>query len=329
MKSNNVHHLAPSEPLAGRLRSWVGAGLITAEQAEAIRKHEGGPHDRRAALTLAPTVPEGPSLVVEALGYLGGVVMAVGALILAGMWWPDLSLALRLALVGVTAFALVGAGVALPARLGEAASRLRAVLWAIAVLAWGGFFALLATEVLDLHGEDAMIVFGPATAGVAGALWWLHRTWLNQLALFAAVVLSAVAVGLQISSSDSQVPGATVWVVAVGWSMLAWAGFIEPRVTGVAVGVVGAVFGSLSMTGDLGIALALLTAVATVALALRERSLPWLGVGAIAMLYASPRAAVSWFPGRLSAALTLIVTGGALVGAAIWVARHRGGQPPS
>jgi hypothetical protein len=69
--------------------------------------------------------------------------------------------------------------------------------------------------------------------------------------------------------------------------------------------------------------------VGTVALALWERSLPWLGVGAVAMLYASPRAAVAWFPGRLSAALTLIVTGGVLVGASVWVARHRAGQPPS
>jgi hypothetical protein len=45
------------------------------------------------------------------------------------------------------------------------------------------------------------------------------------------------------------------------------------------------------------------------------------------MLWSMPRAADAWFPGRLSAALTLLVTGGALVGAAVWVARHQGGQP--
>jgi hypothetical protein len=47
------------------------------------------------------------------------------------------------------------------------------------------------------------------------------------------------------------------------------------------------------------------------------------------MLWASPRAAVEWFPGRLSAALTLIMTGGVLVCAAVWVARHRTGSVPS
>lgn len=328
MKSTSVHPATATPSLTGLLQDWVDAGLITVEQSEAIRRHEAGPHERRAGLALAPSVPDGPSLVVEALGYLGGVVMAVGALILVGMWWSDLSVALRLVLVGATALALVGAGLALPERLGEAAGRLRAALWAVAVLAWGGFFAVLATDALHQQDEDALVIVGPATAVVAGVLWWLHRTWLNQLALFAAVVLSAVAVGLQFGGpDDSRLPGLTVWVVGVAWAGVAWAGRIAPRSTGVAFGALGAAFGSLFITGDLGIGLALATAVAAVVLALWERSLPWLGVGAIALLWASPRAAVEWFPGRLSAALTLIVTGGALVGAAVWVARHRAGRP--
>jgi hypothetical protein len=78
------------------------------------------------------------------------------------------------------------------------------------------------------------------------------------------------------------------------------------------------------MNADVGIALALATAVAAGVLALWARSLPWLGVAAVALLWTMPRAAGAWFPGTLSAALTLIVTGGALVGAAAWVARHQG-----
>jgi hypothetical protein len=329
MKSDSVHHLAPSESLAELLRSWVRAGLITTDQAEAIRSHEAGSPTGRAALRLAPEAPAGPSLVVEALGYLGGIVMAVGGMILVGLYWPDLPVAVRLGLVGATVLALVGAGSAVSDRLGDAAGRLRTALWAAAVLASGGFFGLLATEVLDLHDDDPLTFLAPATTVVAALLWWWNRTWLNQLALFVPVVMSAVAAGVQIGGPDSQGPGVAVWIGATAWTALAWAGWIGPRLTGVAFGVLGAVFGSLTMGNDVGIALALATAVGTVALALWERSLPWLGVGAVAMLYASPRAAVAWFPGRLSAALTLIVTGGVLVGASVWVARHRAGQPPS
>ena len=132
---------------------------------------------------------------------------------------------------------------------------------------------------------------------------------------------------MELTSTDSSWGGAAVWAVAVGWAVLSWAGRLEPRVTGVAMGVLGAVFGALTMDADVGIALGLATAVAAAVVALWERSLPWLGVAAIAMLWTMPRAADAWFPGRLSAALTLIVTGGALVGAAVWVARHQGGQP--
>ena len=318
------HPQPPSLP--DLLTEWVTAGLITDEQARSIRQHEAGPHERRAALALAPSPPAGPSLVVEALGYLGGVVMLVGAGILVGLYWSDVPVAIRLLLVGGTAAALVVAGFAVPDRLGEAAGRLRSVLWAAGVVATGWFLGVFSSEVLDRTDEHALVVVGTGTAVVAGALWWRRRTPLQQLALCVPVLMTGVAVGMELTSTDSWVGGATMWAVAVGWAVLAWSGRLEPRVTGVAFGVLGAVLGAMTMADQAGIALGLATAVATVVLALRERSLVWLGVGAIALLWTTPRAAVEWFPGRLSAALTLMVTGGLLVYSAVWVARRRGGD---
>jgi hypothetical protein len=140
-------------------------------------------------------------------------------------------------------------------------------------------------------------------------------------------MVSALGVGMELASTDSSWGGATMWAAAVGWAALSWTGRLEPRVTGVAFGVLGATLGAMTMDAEAGIALGLATAVAAVVVALWERSLPWLAVAAIALLWTMPRAADAWFPGRLSAALTLIVTGGALVGAAIWVARHQGAEP--
>lgn len=316
----------PSPSVLDALEEWVEAGLVTPEQSQAIRKHEAEQHGPHAAVAAMRSPQAGPSLVVEALGYLGGVVMLVGAGILAGMLWPDLSVPLRLALVGTTAMALIGAGFAVPDRLGEAAGRLRSVLWALGVGATAGFFAVFTTEVLDRYDEHALVVVGPLTAVVAGVLWWLRHTWLQQLALLVPLLLSAVGVGMELTSTDSSWGGALVWATAACWVALSWARRLEPRVTGVAFGVLGAVMGALTMSSDVGIALALATAVAAAALALRERSLPWLGVAAITLLWTMPRAAGAWFPGRLSAALTLLATGGALVGAATWIARHQGAK---
>jgi hypothetical protein len=325
--------------LSDLLGEWVAAGFISADQAHSIEEHEAAPHERRAApmSALAPEV--GPSLVVEALGYLGGVVMLVGAGILVGMYWQDLSVTLRLVLIGATAVALVGAGFAVPERLGEAAGRLRSVLWAAGVVATGAFLVVLCDDVLDRYDEHQLVIVGPGTAVVAAALWWLHRTWLQQLALFVPLMLAASGVGMELTSTDSPWGGAAMWGVAVAWAVLSWSGRLEPRVTGVAFGVLGGVLGAMSIgdvndptdtgvawAGQVSVALALATAIAAVVLALWERSLPWLGVGALALLWATPRAADAWFPGRLSAALTFIITGGLLVGAAVWVARRRDSQ---
>jgi hypothetical protein len=324
-----VHHPAPPSSPSDILQEWVDVGLITSQQASAIRQHEAAPHERRATLALAPSPGNGPSLVVEALGYLGGIVMLAGAGILVGMYWSNLSVTVRLVLIGATALALVGAGFAVPDRLGDAAGRLRSVLWAACVAATAGFLGVFSTEVLDRYDEHALVIIGPGTAAVAGVLWWLRSTSLQQLALFVPLMLAAVGTGMELTSTSSSWGGATMWAVAVMWAVVSWAGWLEPRLTGVALGVLGAVLGAMMMDADVGIALGLATAAATVVAALWERSLPWLGVAAIALLWTMPRAADAWFPGRLSAALTLIVTGSALVGAAVWVARHQGRQPSS
>lgn len=328
MRSRNAVHAAPRP--SDLLDEWVRAGLIEPEQAGRIRAHEEARHDRRPRLTVAPNlaVPTGPSLVVEALGYLGGVIMLVGAGILVGLYWEDVPVALRLVLVAATAGALVGAGFVVPDRLGDAAARLRAVLWALAVAAALMFFTVLTADVLDWYDEKALVVIGPGTAVVAASLWWLRRTWLQQLPLLVALVLTALGVGGQLAGMDSSWPGVAVWAVGAVWAGLAWADRLAPRVTGVAFGALASVFGSLTVGGDAGILLGLLTAVAMVALALYGRSLPWLGVAALSTLWTAPRAAFEWFPGRLSASMTLIVTGGLLVGAAIWVARHQGAPKP-
>ena len=309
--------------LDAQLDEWVSAGLVSPEQAAAIRHHEAVPAAGPAA---GPPARAGTSLVVEALGYLGGVIMLVGAVLLVNLYWADLPTAVRLLLMGATAVALVLAGLAVPDRLGEAAMRLRSVLWALAVAATTTFMVVLSGDVLGRQDEASQIVVGPCTAVVAGVLWWFRRTWLQQVALLVPLVLSATGLAYLVGGLDTEWYGGFTWILAVVWSLLAYAGRLEPRVTGVGLGGLVAAFSALTIGTDLGLALSLVTAAALVAVALWERSLPWLAVAALAVLETAPRAAVQWFPGRLSASLTLIVTGGLLVAAATWVARHQGAR---
>lgn len=327
--------------LPALLEEWVTAGLISPDQARAIRTHEAQASDARervrperaasahplAGSSAGPAA--GPaSLVVEALGYLGGIIMLVGATILTSFYWQDLPLAARLLLLGATALALVVAGVAVPDRLGDAALRLRSVLWALAVAASITFLVVFTNDVLEREDEASLIVVGPCAALVAGVLWRLRRTWLQQVALLAPLVLSAAGLAYEVGGTSTSWYGGFAWLLAVGWSVLAYSGRLPPRVSGFALGGLVATFSALAIDTDLGVALALATAATLVVVALVERSLPWLAVAAVAVLETMPRAAVAWFPGRLSASLTLIVTGGLLVAAAVWVARHQAGRRP-
>ncbi len=320
---------APAPRSRDPLDEWVGAGLIAPDQADRIRAHEQARHDSspRPAVGSAPAVTAGMSLVVEALGYLGGVIMLVGAGILVGLVWEDVPVAVRLVLGAGTALALVAAGLAVPDGLGAAAGRLRSVLWVLAVAATAAVATVWSNDVLGRYDEAALVVVFPPTALVAAALWRMRRTWPQQLALLVTLVLSAAAVGVQVAEPD-WVPGISVWVLAVAWTAVAWTGRLQPRATGLAFGGVAAIFGAMTTASEPGIVLGLATAAAMLAMALYERSLPLLAVAAAGLLQAAPRAAFEWFPGRLSASLTLIVVGGTLVGAAVWVARHRGGKRP-
>ncbi|WP_214403811.1 DUF2157 domain-containing protein, partial [Pseudonocardia lacus] len=110
----------PPAVVAGLLRRWVDGGLITAEQAGRIRDAEGldgtAPRDAAGAPAGEGAPPHrGASLVAEGLGYVGGALVLVAAVLIAGTFWDALGAGGRLALVLVAAGLLLGVGAAAPA----------------------------------------------------------------------------------------------------------------------------------------------------------------------------------------------------------------------
>jgi MFS family permease len=301
-----------------RLADWVTAGIITQEQADRIAAHELSQAVRR------PTTPTASaSLLVEALGYVGGVIILVGAVLLATEFWDELGVPGRLAVVGGAAVVMVLAGVAVPERAGEQGRRLRAVLWAAATGAFAGFMGLLAADVLGLF--DSGLLTSAATAAVAVVLWWLRPTNLQHLV--AAVALAAtVATALARIGDAEYLPGTGIWAVGLVWFLLALGGLLRPRrfalTLGAAVAIVGALL-LMIMSSDAGIALTLASAAAVVAMAVVMTDLTLLAVGAVGLLFALPIAVSTWFGGTFAAPIALLGAGVLLVVAALWIARRR------
>jgi len=303
--------------------SWVTGGLISAEQAERIKQFES-----RSAAGAPPAEPrpEGPALVTEALGYLGGVIMIVASIWVTAELWPDMSTAARLALVGGAALLLLGAGAAVPQRAAEVGARLRSVLWLLSTLAAAGFAALVATETLDWVDEDVAAAATTTALIWAAALWFVHRELLQQVAFFVALAASGGAWTATLGGTidDAAEIGLAVAAVGAVWVLLAWGGLLTYRTVAMVLGTVMAILGAaMTMSApDWGYYFVVAVLVVAVAFALYVRSLGLIAVAAVGALQTLPAVMAHFFEGSVAAPLALVGVGAVMVGAAIFTARR-------
>jgi hypothetical protein len=318
--------------LPALLDHWVAAGVITDVQAARMRTDLGllTPAPNLTVLPVRAPQPVRTPLVVEALGYLGGVIILVASILLTAQYWSDLATWAHLSIVAIAALVLVLSGLAVPERLGMPGRRLRAVLWFAATGATAAFFALLAWESFDWHAEDVAQLSTAGAAVLAAALWWRRRSSiLQQLALIGTLAGTAAAATAQLHPTGGQLPGVAVWGVGAVWFLLGWGGLLRPQRVALAFGAIGLLVGSaITMLGDeglndAGIAFALLTVVAIVAAAVLFRDLVLLAIGAWGALQTLPSAIGEWFPNELAAPLVLLGVGALLVAGALYIARRR------
>lgn len=310
----------PSERLESSLRRWVAAGVITEEQAAAIRELEpadaGGVRGRATG-----------SLLAEAFGYLGGALILIAAAMVTARYWNDLGTTARLLLGVLTAVLLLAGGALVPGS-GAAPGRIRAVLWgasslaAAAVVALGGDAARWSPEVIAMVASATL-------AGWSALLWALRPHLLQQVTAFAgAAGLLATATG-QLPDART-LPALAVWALAMTWFVLAWGGLLRPRRGALLLAAVVAIVAAFPFTQHgPGIAFATVTVLALLAVAIGSQDLVLLGVASVGVLILVPRVVRHYLPGTIPAVLALLGCGVGLVAAAIWVARRdRGATQP-
>lgn len=301
--------------LDARLADWVQGGIISPEQADLIAARE--------RTRPAPPATTHGSLVAEALGYLGGLVVLVAAILLANDFWDDLGTSGRLIVVGAASLTLLGAGMAVPDRAAETGRRLRAVLWACTAIALAGFLGLLTTDALDLSGDHAALVTSAGTAAGAATLWAVRRTVLQQVVALVGLAATAASMIAQVDDAG-HLPGAGVWAVGVVWFLLGWGGVLKPRRAVLALGAATAIAGTLiTLPTDPGITFALLTVAAVVVCSILLRDLILLAVGVVGFLQVMPAMVEAWFGDTLVAPFALLAAGLLLIAAGLWIARRR------
>ena len=118
------------------------------------------------------------------------------------------------------------------------------MLWLGSTAAMGFVLWVVGEYVLDWAAEDLALLVGIGTAVFAAVLWALHRTFVQQLALFVALVITVTSAAAHLDGRQPAPGGIAVWGLGVIWLALAWGGLLQPQradyVLGTAATLVGA-----------------------------------------------------------------------------------------
>jgi len=324
-----------SDPLSGSeldelLERWVAEGWIEAGQAARIRAGEAARAQAAApGQDAAPAPAESPRrapLVVEALGYLGGLVALVGAVVVVSQLWPGIPTGAELAFAAAGTI-VFGAAAALIRTDGEAAlGRLRSVLWLLSTVSLVAFMGVLAAQVWDLSTVGTTLVAAGAATPYAALLWWRTRAPLQHLATFAgAAVVTGSGIAILAPGTGAWLPGLGVWVLSLAWGVAAHLGYLPPRDTGYLAAGIGLLVGAqMTMQEAAGYVIAIATVVGLLAAGVALRRVWVLALGALDVLLVVPQAASRYLPQSVAAPLAVFCAGLALLGVALWLARaHR------
>ncbi|TQM09562.1 DUF2157 domain-containing protein [Pseudonocardia kunmingensis] len=301
-------------PLHPALARAVAEGIVTRAQAEAI-----------AALEDGPATPGRRSVVPEVLGYLGGALAVVAALLLGREVWHELGPVVRVLLLAVVTAAVLAAGGVLGGRSGPA-GRLGGFLWAVAVVALSGTVGVAASDLFGVPFDVSAVLATAGALALAAVLWWLRPEVLQHVAAFAAAAATLFAV-VGLVDDRYRSLGPLLWVLGLAWIAGAASGRLRPAPAGWVLGALAVVAGPLGAgTGRSAWAVVgVLSAAALVVLGVRGHRQWLLAIGTAGLFVAVPVAVAEIFDAELGPLLGLLVVGLVLVALAVVLTRRRPG----
>ncbi|HEX6261995.1 MAG TPA: DUF2157 domain-containing protein [Actinomycetota bacterium] len=296
------------ERLSDELDRWVGAGLITRADAEALARFEA----RRVGGTRR-------GLVVEVVGYLGAILAVAGAGVAVGQAWDDLQTWQRVIVPFATAAALLVAGLVISRSEEPALGRMMSVLWlmSVASLAWG--VGVAGVDVLDVWSQRMPLLVGGVSLAYAGALWWFRRWPAQQLATFVALEVTVVgAIIAPWGSEPRWAPMLGAWAVGALWLGLGWRRLLTPGWMAPLLGALALVWAPTLGAGlDWNVLFGLATAAGLMALSVPTRDVALLGIGSFGAFGYLVATAVTYFGESLGVPMTLFFSGLAILGVAV------------
>lgn len=276
------------------------------------------------------------SLLTEAAAYAGVILLLVGGVTAISQRWNDIGRGGQGGVFAAAAVFFFLVGIIVRQVREPAIQRLAGVAWFLSVAGAGGAVWL---ALYHVHGTTDAVTAVAAGAGVtlyAAALWLIRRSALQNLALFAGLVITIVGVAgiITVPAGSGPAPAPApnlptpllaialpLWVFGLAWAGLGWRRYVGPLWVTIPSGVILALIAPSFAAGAghygwmyvIGIA----TAAAAMAASVPLRNTPLLALGALTMFGYLTAVAARYLHQSLGGPSALAITGVLIIGLAV------------
>jgi hypothetical protein len=272
------------------------------------------------------------SLLTEAVAYVGAILILAGGVAAIGQRWHGFTDWAHVgAFAGAAVFFLL-VGVIVRRVREPAIQRLVDVVWFLSVAGVAGAVGFAAHDVYGNSGPVTALAVGVAVTVYAAALWLARQHALQNLAVFAGLVVTICGLIATIDSSAPSLAFAlALWGFGLAWVALGWRRYVEPLWVTVPSGVILALIAPSLAAGEHGwvYAIGIATAAAAMAASVPLRNTPLLALGTLAMFGYVTSVVIRYFHQSLGVPGALAITGVLILGLAAVSARlMRQTRPP-
>lgn len=273
---------------------------------------------------------------MEAVGYIGTILVLAGAFAFAQQNWKHISEGGRLAILTVATVVFLGIGALVLGSVEPAFRRLAAVTWAVSVAAFAGSVAMV-NQLLDTTGKTPFLSIATSSAVYALILWLLQPHGVQQAVAFAGVLLAvASVVNFFVTDADIWMFAVPLWAIGLTWAAAGWWRRVQPWFVAVPIGLLVALVAPAFVDSPSGLrfGLGIATATTVMGLAVAVKFTPALAMAAVAELGYVIGAVTYYFgdtlgvPASLAIAGLLILTMAAVATRWGWFGGRRKPPPP-
>ena len=295
------------------LKRWVEAGLIDPDVAAAVETYE----SERSEST---RIGRG----MEAIAYLGAVLILIALGVLAAEFWDRLVPWSRLALGLIVTLVLFIVGLVLGRADEPTIERAETFAWFLTVPAVALTAFVGVSEMAGVDDADTFAWVSLLSLAAAAGLWWLRHSVLQMVAMGLASGVSVVALVSLVEGVPDWAYGLSLAGLGTVWLLLTRGGLLLPERTSYVLGAAGILSIGFPETSELPWPLLGLAAgLALMALSVPTAQTVLLGMGVVGLFVYIPATIFEVFGETLGVPVALLITGLILLGVVVVTVRLR------